>query len=100
MHIRDNVFIVSGGASGLRAAVVRMLVEEGGRVIIADLQQEAAQALAEDCGSAARSIAAAIPERRLGSASLSSSGTPRREERPRRPAATTALAQTPQARVR
>jgi NAD(P)-dependent dehydrogenase (short-subunit alcohol dehydrogenase family) len=56
MHIRDNAFIVSGGASGLGAAVVRMLVEEGGRVIIADLQQEAAQALAEDCGSAARFV--------------------------------------------
>ncbi len=56
MHIRDSVFIVSGGASGLGAAVVRMLVEEGSCVIIADLQQEAAQALAEDCGSAARFV--------------------------------------------
>jgi NAD(P)-dependent dehydrogenase (short-subunit alcohol dehydrogenase family) len=56
MHIRDNVFIVSGGASGLGAAVVRMVVEEGGRAIIADLQQEAAQALAEDIGSAARFV--------------------------------------------
>jgi NAD(P)-dependent dehydrogenase (short-subunit alcohol dehydrogenase family) len=56
MHIRDNVFIVSGGASGLGAAVVRMLVEEGGRVIVSDLQQDAAQALAEECGSAARTV--------------------------------------------
>jgi len=56
MHIRDNVFIVSGGASGLGAAAVRMLVEEGGRVIVADLQQEAAQALIEDCGPAARYV--------------------------------------------
>ena len=60
MHIRDNVFVVSGGASGLGAAVVRMLVEEGARVIIADLQQEAAQALAEDCGSAARFVSAVL----------------------------------------
>jgi NAD(P)-dependent dehydrogenase (short-subunit alcohol dehydrogenase family) len=53
MHIRDNVFIVSGGASGLGAAVVRMLVEEGGRAIIADLKEEAAQILIDDCGPAA-----------------------------------------------
>jgi NAD(P)-dependent dehydrogenase (short-subunit alcohol dehydrogenase family) len=56
MHIRDNVFVVSGGASGLGAAVVRMLVEEGGRVIIADLKEAAAQALIEECGSAARFV--------------------------------------------
>jgi len=56
VHIRDNVFIVSGGASGLGAAVVRMLVEEGARVIVADLQEDAALALAEDCGSAARFV--------------------------------------------
>jgi NAD(P)-dependent dehydrogenase (short-subunit alcohol dehydrogenase family) len=56
MHIRDNVFIVSGGASGLGAAAVRMLVEEGGRVIVADLNQDAAQALIDDCGSGARFV--------------------------------------------
>jgi NAD(P)-dependent dehydrogenase (short-subunit alcohol dehydrogenase family) len=56
MHIRDNVFIVSGGASGLGAGVVRMLVEEGARVIVADLQQDAAQALTQELGSAARFV--------------------------------------------
>ncbi len=53
MHIRDNIFIVSGGASGLGAAAVRMLVEEGGRVIVADLNEEAAQSLIDECGTAA-----------------------------------------------
>lgn len=53
MHIRDNIFIVSGGASGLGAAVVRMLVEEGGRVVVADLNEEAAQSLIDDIGTAA-----------------------------------------------
>ncbi|MBV8209439.1 MAG: SDR family NAD(P)-dependent oxidoreductase [Burkholderiaceae bacterium] len=56
MQIRDNVFIVTGGASGLGAAVVRMLIEEGGRVIVADLQHDAAQDLARDCGPAARAL--------------------------------------------
>jgi len=54
MHIRDSVFIVSGGASGLGAAAVRMLVEEGGRVIVADLNESAAQSLIDECGTAAR----------------------------------------------
>jgi len=56
MHIRDNVFIVAGGASGLGAGVVRMLVEEGARVIVADLGEEAARLLTQECGSAARFV--------------------------------------------
>jgi len=54
MQIRDNVFIVSGGASGLGAAAVRMLVAEGGRVIVADLREDDAQRLSEEVGTAAR----------------------------------------------
>lgn len=56
MHIRDNTFIVAGGASGLGAGVVRMLVDEGARVIVADLQQDTAQALIHECGPAARFV--------------------------------------------
>jgi NAD(P)-dependent dehydrogenase (short-subunit alcohol dehydrogenase family) len=56
MHIRDNVFIVAGGASGLGAAVVSMLVEDGGRVIVADLREDQAQRLSEEVGSAARFV--------------------------------------------
>jgi NAD(P)-dependent dehydrogenase (short-subunit alcohol dehydrogenase family) len=56
MQIRDNVFIVSGGASGLGAAVVRMLVDEGARVIAADLRDDAAESLIEDVGSGARYV--------------------------------------------
>lgn len=48
MHIQDNVFIVTGGASGLGAATARMLAENGATVFIADVQAEAGQALAEE----------------------------------------------------
>lgn len=48
MHIQDNVFIVTGGASGLGAATARMLAENGATVVIADVQAEAGQALAEE----------------------------------------------------
>jgi len=56
MLIRDSVFIVSGGASGLGAAVVRMLVDEGARVIVADLHEDAARRLIDEAGSAARFV--------------------------------------------
>jgi NAD(P)-dependent dehydrogenase (short-subunit alcohol dehydrogenase family) len=46
MQIQDNVFIITGGASGLGAATARMISEAGGKVVIADVQVEAGCALA------------------------------------------------------
>lgn len=48
MQINDNVFLITGGASGLGAATARMIVEAGGRVVLADVQAEAGQALATE----------------------------------------------------
>jgi NAD(P)-dependent dehydrogenase (short-subunit alcohol dehydrogenase family) len=48
MHILDNVFIITGGASGLGAATARMLTEAGGKVVLADVQVEAGTALAAE----------------------------------------------------
>src|SRR5690625_954647 len=48
MEIKNNVFIVTGGASGLGAGTVRMLSEQGAKVVIADLQDEPGQALAKE----------------------------------------------------
>jgi NAD(P)-dependent dehydrogenase (short-subunit alcohol dehydrogenase family) len=50
MQIQNNVFIVTGGASGLGAASARMLVQAGGKVVLADLQAEAGSALAAELG--------------------------------------------------
>jgi NAD(P)-dependent dehydrogenase (short-subunit alcohol dehydrogenase family) len=46
MQIRDSVFIVTGGASGLGAATARMIVENGGKVVLADVQVDAGEKLA------------------------------------------------------
>ncbi len=48
MQIQNNVFIVTGGASGLGAATARMIVGAGGKVVIADVQAEAGAALAAE----------------------------------------------------
>jgi NAD(P)-dependent dehydrogenase (short-subunit alcohol dehydrogenase family) len=50
MQLNDNSFIVTGGASGLGAAVTRMLAADGGRVVIADLKETEGQALAAELG--------------------------------------------------
>jgi NAD(P)-dependent dehydrogenase (short-subunit alcohol dehydrogenase family) len=48
MQIQDNVFIITGGASGLGAATARMIVAAGGKVVLADVQVAAGQALAAE----------------------------------------------------
>ncbi|TEA78073.1 3-hydroxyacyl-CoA dehydrogenase [Allopusillimonas ginsengisoli] len=50
MEIKDKVFIVTGGASGLGAGTARMLVAEGAKVVLADVQDEAGEALAAELG--------------------------------------------------
>ncbi|MGZ3180925.1 MAG: 3-hydroxyacyl-CoA dehydrogenase [Telluria sp.] len=50
MQIKDNVFIITGGASGLGAATARVLAENGGKVVLADVQAEPGMKLAEELG--------------------------------------------------
>ena len=50
MEIKGNVFIVTGGASGLGEGTARMLAEQGGKVVIADVQTDKGQALAQEIG--------------------------------------------------
>jgi len=56
MQIKDRVFIITGGASGLGAATGRMLVGEGAKVILADLNEAGGKALAAELGANARFI--------------------------------------------
>lgn len=52
MDISGRVFLVSGGASGLGEATVRMLAAGGALVVAADVQEEAGTALARALGPA------------------------------------------------
>ena len=50
MQIKNSVFLITGGASGLGAATARMALENGGKVVLADLQVEAGEKLAKELG--------------------------------------------------
>lgn len=50
--LQDQAILVTGGASGLGAALCRQLAERGARVMVADLQQPAAQSLADELAGA------------------------------------------------
>jgi NAD(P)-dependent dehydrogenase (short-subunit alcohol dehydrogenase family) len=53
MQIKDHVFLITGAASGLGAAVVRLLVKEQGFAVVADLNRDAGEALTRELGKAA-----------------------------------------------
>lgn len=56
MQIGNHVFLVTGGASGLGAATARLLVAEGGSVVLADLDSAAGEKLTAELGAAARFV--------------------------------------------
>jgi NAD(P)-dependent dehydrogenase (short-subunit alcohol dehydrogenase family) len=50
MQIDNSVFVVTGGASGLGAGTARMIVAAGGKVVLADVNRLAGEALAQELG--------------------------------------------------
>lgn len=54
MNIHDKTFLITGGASGLGEATARMLVTQGARVVLADLNQQAGDSLVQALGQGAR----------------------------------------------
>jgi NAD(P)-dependent dehydrogenase (short-subunit alcohol dehydrogenase family) len=62
MQIAGSTFLVSGGASGLGGACVRLLAGAGGNVVIADLNKQTGEALAAELGGRARFAAADVTD--------------------------------------
>jgi NAD(P)-dependent dehydrogenase (short-subunit alcohol dehydrogenase family) len=56
MQIKDNVFIVTGGASGLGGGASRLLAAHGAKVVIADVQADKGEALARELGVGVRFV--------------------------------------------
>ena len=56
MQVKENSFLVTGGASGLGESVARAIVSQGGNVVIADLNESAGQSLVAELGDSARFV--------------------------------------------
>jgi NAD(P)-dependent dehydrogenase (short-subunit alcohol dehydrogenase family) len=56
MQFSGNVFLVTGGASGLGAATAKMIVERGGKVVLADVNPEAGAKVEAELGVNARFV--------------------------------------------
>jgi 3-oxoacyl-[acyl-carrier protein] reductase len=56
MRLQDRVAIVTGAASGFGAEIARQYAAEGARVVLADLNDGGAKAVAAECGAAAVAI--------------------------------------------
>jgi NAD(P)-dependent dehydrogenase (short-subunit alcohol dehydrogenase family) len=69
MQINTGVFVVTGGGSGLGAAVARDLVASGARVVIADISR-AGEALAAELGPSARFAATDVTSEADGQATV------------------------------
>ena len=60
MKLQGKVAVVTGGGSGFGAGIVRKFVAEGARVVVADLNLDAAQAVAAAAGEAALAVRADV----------------------------------------
>ena len=70
MEVRGSSFIVTGGASGLGAASARMIVDGGGRVVIADLKDDEGHALASQLGDASTFVRTDVTDEASGKAAV------------------------------
>jgi len=55
-RVQDRVVIVTGGAGGIGSAACRAIADEGGKVVVADLDASAAEGLADEIASAGGSV--------------------------------------------
>jgi NAD(P)-dependent dehydrogenase (short-subunit alcohol dehydrogenase family) len=70
VQIKDSVFIVTGGASGLGGATARMLAAAGGKVVIADLKEAEGNALAAELGASLRFARTDVTDEASGKAAV------------------------------
>src|ERR1700730_1895683 len=60
MRLKDKAAIVTGAASGIGKEIAKTFVREGARVVIADVNQNAADATATELGGAGKALGAVM----------------------------------------
>lgn len=70
MQLKDRVFLISGAASGLGAAVARMAVAAAGKAVLLDINPTVGCALAEELGANARFVATDVTSAEQGQAAI------------------------------
>lgn len=62
MKIKDSVFMITGGGSGLGAATARMIVNEGGKVLAVDVNEDAGIQLVNELGESVAFVKADVTD--------------------------------------
>ena len=70
MNFEGKTILITGGASGLGEATARLVVGNGGRAILADLNAERGEALAAELGDAARFVVTNVTDETAVSAAI------------------------------
>ena len=70
MLIHGKTFVVTGGGSGLGAAVARMLADEGANVVIADINADAGADIVRELGASVAFIRTDVTQEKDGQAAI------------------------------
>jgi NAD(P)-dependent dehydrogenase (short-subunit alcohol dehydrogenase family) len=70
MQFKDNVVIVTGGASGLGGATAQRIVAGGGKALIADVNAQQGEAFAKELGASARFVRCDVTSEADGQAAV------------------------------
>ncbi|WP_440996815.1 SDR family oxidoreductase [Arhodomonas sp. SL1] len=63
MRMQDRIAVVTGAASGFGAEIARVFAREGAKVVVADLNEDGAKAVAAEIGDSAVGVRADVADR-------------------------------------